>query len=160
MLLIAALLIFSLSPMHKYLNVKERKIMSRDRKFVDAAREAQVEMFSACNTARKVLAHKTQLSQSAVDKHANGESVMNIAALNGYAEAGVYPELLSLLLPDGFQIVKTPEGINHDEITDLMHDYLKTKSAAHHPESEDGREIGPKERDALNSKIAQIGVKP
>ncbi|ASK88489.1 hypothetical protein [Sphingorhabdus sp. SMR4y] len=133
--------------------------MCLNRKFVDAAKDAQKDVFEACPIARKILAHKTQLSPSTVDKHANGDSVMNIAAFNGYAKAGVDPELLSLLLPDGFQIVKTPEGINHDELAEVMHEYLKAKSAAHHPESEDGREIGPKERDALNSKIAQIGVK-
>ena len=133
--------------------------MCLNRKFVGAAKEAQIEMFASCGTARKVLAHKTELSPSTIDKHANGESVMNMAAFNGYAEAGVDTELLSLLLPDGFQVIKTPEGIDHNDIALILHDYLKAKAAAHHPDSEDGPAIGPNEQRALDSKIAKIGAR-
>lgn len=130
--------------------------MCLNRKFTDAAKDAQKDVFEACNIARKILAHKTQLSLSTVDKHANGDSVMNIAAFNGYAKAGVDPELLSLLLPDGFQIVRTPEGVNHDDLAAMMHDWLAAKTAAHHPDSPGGREISDCEKTKLNTKAAGL----
>lgn len=65
-------------------------------------------------------------------------------------------DLLSLLVPDGWQIVRAPEAINHDELSEHLVDYLATKQAAHHPDSECGPAIGPKERAQLDSKVVQI----
>jgi hypothetical protein len=65
-------------------------------------------------------------------------------------------DLLSLLLPDGFQIVRAPEEIDHDKLAEHMADYLATKNHAHHPESEAGRDIGPNENATLTSKITQL----
>lgn len=70
---------------------------------------------------------------------------------------GVLPaDLLSLLLPDGFQVVRVPEGCDHDKIADLANDYLAAKNAAHHPASEAGRDIGPAEDAALSGKVAEL----
>ncbi|QDC37074.1 hypothetical protein [Sphingobium fuliginis] len=65
-------------------------------------------------------------------------------------------DILSLLLPDGEQIVRLPEDIDHDEVEAVARDFLATKGAAHHPDSEAGREIGPKEADTLNEKVAHL----
>jgi hypothetical protein len=70
---------------------------------------------------------------------------------------GVIPaDLLSLLLPDGWQIVRAPEAIDHDALSEHLVDYLAAKQAAHHPESEAGPAIGPNERQALDGKVVQI----
>lgn len=74
-----------------------------------------------------------------------------------YALCGAIPDdVLSLLLPDGRLIVKAPERLDHDEIAELMHDYLTTKERAHHPASEEGREIGPGEDNILRGKFAKV----
>ncbi len=130
--------------------------MCRNRKFVEAAKDAQIELFESCPTARKVLAHRTGQHNNTVDKHATGESVMSIASLTAYAEAGVDPELLSLLLPDGFQIVKTPAGLDHNEIAPMIHDYMQAKTDAHHPDSPNGSGISDCEEENLNTKFATI----
>jgi len=74
-----------------------------------------------------------------------------------YALCGAIPgDLLSLLLPEGFLVVRAPEGVDHDAAAEAMEDYLATKNRAHHRESEDGREIGPSEEAALNVKLAVV----
>jgi hypothetical protein len=74
-----------------------------------------------------------------------------------FALAGKIPsDLLSLLLPDGFQVVRAPEDINHDEIADVMADYLASKQHAHHPESPEGREISNCEDNVLDGKFVRV----
>lgn len=65
-------------------------------------------------------------------------------------------DLLSLLLPVGFQIIRAPEDIDHDALCELASDYVAEKNRAHHPESEAGRDIGPGEHSALTGKIMQL----
>ena len=60
------------------------------------------------------------------------------------------------MLPNGWQIVRAPEMIDHDSLCEHLVDYLATKQAAHHPESEAGPAIGPGEREVLDSKVVQI----
>lgn len=96
----------------------------------------------------------TVLSYFPADRDAQ-PAVMSVAAL--YRLLGALPtDLLSLLLPDGHAIVRVPEGIDHDELASGFQDYLQTKHAAHHPESEAGREIGPNEDKLLRSKLTVI----
>lgn len=74
-----------------------------------------------------------------------------------FALAGHIPtDILSLLLPDGYQVVRAPEEINHDEIADVMADYLATKQHAHHPLSPAGREISGCEDNVLDGKFTQV----
>lgn len=76
-----------------------------------------------------------------------------------FALCGALPaDLLSLLLPDGFQIVRAPEGIDHDRVAELAADYLRTKHAAHRPDSEAGRDIGPNEERELTGKLVVLKV--
>lgn len=65
-------------------------------------------------------------------------------------------DLLSLLLPDGFQILRAQEGVNHDDLADLAAEYLALKNAAHHPASEAGVAIGPNENERLDAKVVQL----
>lgn len=67
-------------------------------------------------------------------------------------------DLLSLLLPTGFLIVKAPEQVCHDDVSSAMRDYLRAKDEAHHPESENGREIGPTENDSLVQLRARVAA--
>lgn len=70
---------------------------------------------------------------------------------------GIVPaDLLSLLLPDGWQIVRAPEAIDHDALCELAMEYVAKKAAAHHPESEMGREIGPNEERDLTGTVVQL----
>lgn len=86
----------------------------------------------------------------------NGEPAeMPVSALRKLV--GVIPnELLSLLLPEAECIVSVPAGVDHDDFAGHCRDYLKLKDAAHHPESELGREIGPSEDKALTGKVVAI----
>lgn len=60
-------------------------------------------------------------------------------------------DLLSMLLPDGFQIIEASEDIDHDKVAQIAHDYLQAKSAAHHPDSPGGRELSDCEKVSLGS---------
>lgn len=65
-------------------------------------------------------------------------------------------DLLSLVLPDGFQIVHAPEGIDHGALATWAADYLAVKNAAHDPNSECAEAIGPREQALLDGKVAQF----
>lgn len=70
---------------------------------------------------------------------------------------GVIPdELLSLLLPDGRQIIRAPESIDHDALSEHLRDWLAEKDHAHHPESPGGREISDCEDAKLRDKLTVI----
>ncbi len=66
-------------------------------------------------------------------------------------------DIVSLLLPDGWQIVRADEGLDHDTIEDLCRNYVATKARAHHKDSPAGREISDCEREALN--VAYLPLK-
>lgn len=65
-------------------------------------------------------------------------------------------DLLSMILPDGFALVRVPEGVDLDSLADDFADFLRTKNDFHHPESEAGRDLGPTERETLTAKVVQI----
>jgi hypothetical protein len=65
-------------------------------------------------------------------------------------------DLLSLLLPGGFLIVKAPEAVDHDEIEAACRDYLAAKGAAHRADSPSGPEIADCEDSTLNGKVAHL----
>lgn len=67
-------------------------------------------------------------------------------------------DLLSLLLPEGFQIVRAPEGLDHDAVEDACRDFLATKGKAHHPDSPAGRELSACEQAALTAKVVSLKV--
>ena len=84
---------------------------------------------------------------------------MSGSAIFTLAESGALPlDLLSLVLPAGFQIVRAPEDIDHDEFEEAARDYLATKGKAHHPDSPGGREIAPCEEATLDAKVIQLAA--
>lgn len=86
-------------------------------------------------------------------------ATMSVAAMFKLLDTNALPvDLLSLLLPVGFQIVRAPETLDHDEFEGMCRDYLATKGKAHHPESPAGREISDCERDKLNGKVVQLAA--
>ena len=90
------------------------------------------------------------------DEHGTQKpNAMPVAALRRLCGA-LPPDLLSMLLPDGFQIVRVPEHLNHDEIAEVMADYLAAKQQAHRPDSEEGERIGPNESNVLRGKFAKV----
>lgn len=82
-------------------------------------------------------------------------AIMSAAALYRLHKA-LPLDLLSLMLPDGHAIVKLPEGIDHDQLAELMHDYLHTKTEAHHPNSPAARDISPCEDAKLRTKAVRL----
>jgi hypothetical protein len=90
------------------------------------------------------------------DAKANREpALMPVSAQ--YSLCGALPQdILSLLLPEGHVIVKAPVELDHDEVAECLHDYLHEKEKAHHPLSEQGREIGPTEDNVLKVKFARV----
>lgn len=66
-------------------------------------------------------------------------------------------DLLSMLLPEGRQIVQLPDDLDHDALSDLAADYLTTKAAAHKADSPAGVDIAPCERATLDRKVIQFG---
>jgi hypothetical protein len=103
----------------------------------------------------KMIAADADLSIDSLRNYARGETEMLLSALDGLI--GVLPDdLLSLLLPDGRVIVKLPDGIDHDEIEAAARDFLAAKGAAHHPLSENGRDLGPGEVAALSKRAARL----
>jgi hypothetical protein len=70
---------------------------------------------------------------------------------------GAVPDdLLNLLLPDGYAVVRVPSGIDYDDISEACRDFISSKDKAHHPESEAGRDIGPNEHAELAGKVVQL----
>jgi hypothetical protein len=74
-----------------------------------------------------------------------------------YGLCGALPDdLLNLLLPEGFAIVRVPSGLDYDEISAGCREFIDAKERAHHPDSEDGREIGPGEGKVLLGVFARV----
>lgn len=65
-------------------------------------------------------------------------------------------DLMTLLLPDGFAIVRVPEAMDHCEVAEAMQDYLCAKSRAHRADSPGGAEIAPCEDADLRTKLAAV----
>jgi hypothetical protein len=76
-----------------------------------------------------------------------------------FALAGAIPDdLLSLLMPTGFLIVRAPEEVDHEQMAELVTDYLQTKNAAHRADSPGGVAIVEEEEEVLDEKIAKIAA--
>lgn len=98
--------------------------------------------------------YATLITYFPADEHATPVQMPGSAV---FALAGAIPDdLLSLLMPTGFLIVRAPEEVDHDEMADLMSDYLHSKHAAHRPESPGGPAIVEEEDALLDEKVAKI----
>lgn len=98
----------------------------------------------------------TVLSYFPADGNAQ-PATMSVAALFRLLETGALPvELLSLMMPAGFQINRIPDGVDHDEVEKACRDILASKGRAHHPDSPAGREISECESVELARKTAAL----
>lgn len=128
------------------------------------AREAQLAVrqeIDRRNIPLKLIASKADVPLSTLlDWFPAGKEpkIMSLANFGKLTRA-IPADVLSLLLPDGFALVRVPEHFDHDEIADSFAAYLHEKNAAHHPESEAGRDLGQKETERLNSCVVQLPIK-
>lgn len=100
------------------------------------------------------IGYSTLLTYFPADEHKTPAQLPGSAV---FALAGAIPDdLLSLLMPTGFLIVRAPEEVDHDEMADLVSDYLQTKQAAHRADSPGGAEIVASEDAILDEKVAKI----
>jgi len=58
-------------------------------------------------------------------------------------------DLIALLLPANFIVVESLDEFDPEQASVDCHDFLVEKCRAHHPDSEAGPAIGPKERERL-----------
>jgi hypothetical protein len=74
-----------------------------------------------------------------------------------FALCGVLDDdLINLLCKDGYAVVRVPTDVDYDAINQHCMDFLSEKSAAHHPQSEAGVEIGPNEQAHLACKVVRL----
>ncbi len=112
----------------------------------------------------KAVAFDAGLPYSSVVSYFPGERdkephTVSGAALFAMCAGNAIPaDLLSLLLPDGFQIVRAPEGIDYDSLCEAAEDFVLTKSRAHRADSPAGPELSECERLALASKATVLKV--
>ena len=105
----------------------------------------------------KMIATDAGLDYDSLRNYASGQTTMPITAL--FALVGVVAdELLSLLLPEGRQIVQAPEELDHEKLTELAQDYLQEMAQSRRENSECGPAIGPNEHLRLVSKAVQLKV--
>lgn len=96
----------------------------------------------------------TVLSYFPEDENAQ-PAVMSAASF--YRLFGALPvDLLSLMLPEGYQVVRAPEEIDHDEIERLCREYLDAKGKAHRKDSPGGTEITDGEKAALDGCVVRL----
>lgn len=91
------------------------------------------------------------------DQHADPAQIPGGAIYALAASEALPADLLSLLVPDGWLMVKVPEAVDHDTLSQLAQDYLDTKLAAHRHDSPAGPAICPDlEKPDLDGKVARL----
>lgn len=100
--------------------------------------------------------YPTLASYLPADQHAEPAQIPGGAIYSLIAGNALPLDLVSLLMPEGVQIVRASEQIDHDEIEDLCRDYVATKAQAHHRDSPAGREISDCERAVLDVKVIPL----
>jgi hypothetical protein len=65
-------------------------------------------------------------------------------------------DLMSLMLPDGWQIVHAPEEVDHDAIAEACRAYLSAKEAAHRKDSPAERDIADCEDRTLRAAAVSL----
>jgi hypothetical protein len=104
---------------------------------------------------KKAISEDSGIGYDSICDYANGETEMSLSTL--VALIGVIPnELLSLLLPEGQNIVRVPDNIDLDEIAAWAEEFSAVKLAAHRKDSECEEQLGPNEKDRLASIVVQF----
>lgn len=100
--------------------------------------------------------YNTLASYLPADPHAEPAQIPGGAIYSLVAGNALPLDLVSLLMPEGVQIVRASENLDHDKIEDLCRDYVATKAQAHHKDSPAGRELSDCERAALDVKVIPL----
>jgi hypothetical protein len=137
--------------------------MSDESKIVDVIRDRQRAMrreIDRRHILMKVVAQDSGISYTTLLTYFPADELKTPVQICGsaiFALTGHLPaDILSLLLPEGHLIVRAPVEMDYHEVADLMGDWLATKQHAHHPDSEAGTEIGPREGNVLRVKFAGV----
>lgn len=125
---------------------------------ISFAKNAQKTIFREAlkTTSLKALEYDSGIPYSSLKGYAAGETMMPISAV--VALTGVIDDaLLSLFWePKGRTLIATPDGVDHELMAEFCHDYLATKTAAHHPDSPGGPAISECESEKLKAKTAPL----
>ena len=109
----------------------------------------------------KVIAYDSGIKYDTLISYFPGgeRPVSELPSSAAFALCGVLPDdLLNLLCPEGYAVVRVPNDADYDSINQHCMDFLSAKSAAHHPESEAGVALGPNEKAGLNGHTAKLRV--
>lgn len=100
--------------------------------------------------------YSTLASYFPADAHADPAQIPGGAIYELCDKKALPADILSMLTPNGWHLVRGPEEIDHDEIADLALNYCETKMRAHHPDSPGGPAISDCERADLDVKVIQL----
>ena len=100
--------------------------------------------------------YNTFCSYFPADENARPTQIPGGAIFSLIAGRALPLDIISLLMPEGVQIVRADEDIDHDWIEDLCREYLASKASAHHKDSPAGREISDCENADLSAKAAGL----
>ncbi len=135
--------------------------MPTDPRIIHQTKEAQKLVFRVATDPQrygmtfKAISMDSAIGYDSLCDYAAGKTEMPLSALRRLC--GVIPnELLSLLLDGGKSIVDQAEGIDHADMASHAVDYLAEYSAARHPESECGVDLGPNETGRLDGKVTTL----
>lgn len=105
------------------------------------------------------IARQAKLPVPTVNAWAQGRNGLSLWGVKKLLRIKKLAPLLSrLFAPEDYALVGVTAGIDLDKLADDFADFLRTKNDFHHPESEAGRDIGPGEQAALNSKVVQLPI--
>jgi hypothetical protein len=103
------------------------------------------------------IARKARLPIGTVNAWAQGRNALSLWGVKKLLRVEGMGKLLSRLFePEDYALIGVTAGIDHDEASAAMRDFIDAKERFHHPQSEAGREIGPGEDKTLRSKFAVV----
>jgi transcriptional regulator with XRE-family HTH domain len=138
--------------------------MALDCGFTHRLKTAQQEMFRLAKAkygfTQEAIHHASGIDRSSVGQYARGETAMSGPAIMAVAAIDDFPaELLSLLFQGTQRVVcdeKQTLGLDYDQVSHACRDFIAAKDDAHHPQSECGRDIGPRENATLGCKVIEL----
>lgn len=128
-------------------------------------RDTQIEIFDLARDDLQLpitkIAEYAGLPVTTVNAWAQGRNLLTLWGVKKLLRVArrqpKFAGLLSKLFePEEYALVAVMAGIDHDEFAAHCQSYLIAKAASHHPDSEEGREIGPTEDRQLRAKLALV----
>lgn len=101
--------------------------------------------------------YETLLTYFPNPEGARKPAVMPVSAVYAILHGKALPgDLVSLLLPSGWQLIQVPEEVDHDEVERACREFLDEKGKAHRVDSPAGRDIAACEDGKLRTKAARL----